>query len=129
VAASVGTAVATVKAVEGAGDLNRAKKLAEAAARGRAAEARVLKEMGLPKNHLKVVGREGEAIPDFITPGAIGEIKDRKVVANTRQLRIERDAARDSGKSHIVITGEKTKVTAGVMRRSEVQRWPDLGPQ
>jgi len=56
VAASVGTAVATVKAVEGAGELNRAKKLAEAAARGRAAEARVLKEMGLPKNHLKVVG-------------------------------------------------------------------------
>jgi len=32
VAASVGTAVATVKAVEGAGDLNRAKKLAEGAA-------------------------------------------------------------------------------------------------
>ncbi|MCX7723389.1 MAG: hypothetical protein N2379_10100, partial [Verrucomicrobiae bacterium] len=120
---------ATAKPLEGASDLRRAQKIAEATARGRAAESRVLKEMGLPKNKLKVVGREGESVPDYITKDALGDMKGRKVVTDSPQLRIQREAAKDTGKTPEVVTGVKTRVSETVLRESHVIRRHDLGPQ
>jgi len=97
-------------------------------ARGRISEARVLEDMGLPKNTTPVQGREGESIPDFMNPREVGEIKDVAVAARTRQIRIQQEVAKDSGRRHTVITGDKTKVTDPLLRTSNVLRRPDLGP-
>jgi RHS repeat-associated protein len=99
------------------------------AKRGRAAEAKVLKDMGLIKNTEKVVGKEGKSIPDYITKDAIGEIKDSKRVVDSPQLRIQRESAGNAGKIHEVNTGVNTKVSETVQRQSQVIRREDLGPK
>jgi RHS repeat-associated protein len=53
----------------------------ENAARGAASEARVLDDLGLPKNTAPVFGAEGKSIPDFQTNTTVGEIKDVKVLS------------------------------------------------
>ena len=98
-------------------------------ARGRRNEARVLEELGLPKNTRKVSGREGRSIPDVLTDAMSVEIKDAKRVYSTRQLRIQAEAAGRSGQKPILITGEKTCVSAWCNEMFEVLRRSDLGPQ
>ena len=98
--------------------------------RGRESEKRVLDTLGESKNTGKVKGCEGCSIPDYQNPAAIGEIKDAARVDNTRQLRIPRDAARDSGRQHVIHTGTNTKVSKEVERRGTVvKRQDDLGPK
>ena len=50
-------------------------------------------------------------------------------MTNTKQLRIQREAAKKAGKEHVVITGERTKVSKKVRKSSVVRRREDLGPQ
>lgn len=68
------------------------------------------------------------SIPDFINESQIGEIKDTKIVTNTKQLRIQREAAKAQDKEHVVITGDKTKVSQPVHDKCTVVRRDDLGP-
>jgi hypothetical protein len=90
----------------------------------------VLADIGETKNTKKVSSAEGNAIPDFQNKTAIGEIKDTKKVSNTRQIRIQRQAAIDSGREHVIITGTKTKVSGNVEKSgSTIKRRNDLGPQ
>jgi hypothetical protein len=93
-------------------------------------EARVLRDIGEIKNTEKVVGAEGKSIPDFVNARQIGDIKDTKRVTDSKQLRIQREAAAREGKEHVVITGstEKTKVSGTVEKKSTVIRRDDLGP-
>ena len=101
-----------------------------ALARGREAEARVLNELGLSKNTQKVTTAEGNAIPDALTSTRSIEIKDTLCVSCTRQIRIQTDAARASGRESILITGEKTHVTPQARETFDtIIRRSDLGPQ
>ena len=61
--------------------------------RGREAEARVLSEMGLEKNTRGVTTSEGMSIPDAMDDDFLFEIKDRDVVARTKQVRIQTTGA------------------------------------
>lgn len=99
-------------------------------ARGREAEARVLKDMGLTKNSTPVSTAEGNSIPDAMTGKSSIEIKDTQVVNRTKQVRIQTDAAKAEGKESILVTGDNTKVS-GPARKSfdKVETRPDLGPQ
>jgi hypothetical protein len=72
---------------------------------------------------------EGKSIPDFQNSKVVGEIKDTKVVTNTRQLRIQKGAAQQSNRTHELHTGIKTKVTDNAARGTTVIRRKDLGPQ
>ena len=83
-------------------------------ARGRVSEARVLDDMGVPKNKTKVSGSEGNSIPDGLTRDASIEIKDTKRVSDSKQLRIQREHATATGREHTVVTGTKTKVSRTV---------------
>lgn len=56
------------------------------------------------------------------------EIKDVKIVNNTKQIRGERQVAKDTGKEFKIITGEKTHVSGNIPER-EIIRRKDLGPQ
>jgi hypothetical protein len=38
---------------------------------------------------------QGATIPDFVTEEEVGEIKDSQKVSNTRQMRAEREVAKD----------------------------------
>ncbi|MEZ5307877.1 MAG: hypothetical protein R2684_12100 [Pyrinomonadaceae bacterium] len=100
-------------------------------ARGRASEARVLDDLGLPKNTQKVSTAEGNAIPDALTSTRSIEIKDCISVACTRQIRIQTDAARASGREPLLITGERTHVTQQAREafNNNIIRRSDLGPQ
>jgi hydroxymethylpyrimidine/phosphomethylpyrimidine kinase len=50
-------------------------------------------------------------VPDFVTEEEVGEIKDSKKVSNTRQMRAEREVAKDQEKDHVIITGNNTQIT------------------
>ncbi|WP_346017135.1 polymorphic toxin-type HINT domain-containing protein [Pseudenhygromyxa sp. WMMC2535] len=68
---------------------------------GRAFEQAVLKQLGKVKNTTKVRGtalngRAGNTIPD-IMGAEVGEIKNRMVVSNTRQMQIQADVAEQLG--------------------------------
>lgn len=119
-------AVKAERAVEDA----RAGFIAANRARGVESEARVLSGLGEAKNTAKVRGCEGCSIPDYQNATTIGEIKDAARVDNTRQLRIQREAATASGRQHVVQTGTRTKVSGEVEKRgSVVKRRDDLGPK
>ncbi|MGD0048115.1 MAG: RHS repeat-associated core domain-containing protein [Bryobacteraceae bacterium] len=124
--APVAAALSGTKAVEAAAEV---PLVTQNAARGTASEARVLNDMGLTKNTEPVVASEGKSIPDFQTKTTVGEIKDVKQLSNTQQLRIQREAAQQSGREHVVVTGTKTNVTPNVQKPpTKVVRRDDLGP-
>ena len=89
-------------------------------------EAVVLDDMGVPKNKTKVSGTEGNSVPDYITDTAVGDIKNTKRVTDSKQLRIQREAAQQQGKTHEVVTGTNTPVSKTVQRESTVIRRDDL---
>ncbi|HPA79478.1 MAG TPA: RHS repeat-associated core domain-containing protein [Thermoanaerobaculales bacterium] len=101
----------------------------DARVRGRENEAKVLDDMGLDKNTETVSGTEGNSIPDAQTDTSVVEIKDSSSVSRTRQIRIQQEAAAESGRDHVVVTGAKTKVTKPLDQTSTVVRRPDIGPQ
>jgi RHS repeat-associated protein len=111
------------------GDMAEGAQLLQNAAKGAASEARVLGDLGVAKNTEAVVGSEGRSIPDFQTNTTVGEIKDVKTMSNTKQLRIQKEAAADSGRQHQLHTGTNTKVTPNAENGTTVVRRPDLGPQ
>ncbi|MEM9152027.1 MAG: putative toxin, partial [Cyanobacteria bacterium P01_F01_bin.3] len=94
--------------------------------RGRDMETSVLEDLGLDKNKTKVSGTEGNSIPDFVTDDAIGEIKNTKRVTDSKQLRIQREAAQREGKVHVIVTGTNTPVSKTVQRGSKIIRRDDL---
>ena len=110
--------------------VTKGAKILENGPRGRASEAKVLKEMGLGKNTAKVSTAEGNSIPDALTGQSSIEIKDALVVNKTKQLRIQTDAAKAAGKQSVLVTGTKTQVSAPAQKSFDkvIQR-PDLGPQ
>ena len=99
------------------------------AARGLASETRVLDSIGETKNTQTVSTSEGKSVPDFQNNRVVGEIKDAKTVSNTKQLRIQKGAAQQSGRQHQLITGTKTQVTKNAAQGTQVIRRKDLGPQ
>jgi hypothetical protein len=100
------------------------------AERGAASEARVLKDLGLPKNSRWVSTVEGRSLPDALTDTASIEIKDAAYVSGTRQIRIQTEAAKISGRESILITGTKTRISRNAWKffNRIIQR-SDLGPQ
>ena len=100
-----------------------------ATARGIQSEGRVLQSIGETKNTARVSSREGNSVPDFQNRSAIGEIKDTARLSNTRQLRIQRDAAQASGREHLIYTGRNTRVSETASGGSTVKRRDDLGPR
>ncbi|ODS22911.1 hypothetical protein AB835_11710 [Candidatus Endobugula sertula] len=101
-------------------------------ARGREAEKRVLEDLGLKKNNKKVSTEEGNSIPDALTKNKSIEIKDCKSVSCTKQIRIQTDAAKESGRTPVLVTGKNTKVSGSTRRRfgeDNIIRRSDLGPK
>ncbi len=100
------------------------------AERGRAAEAKVLNEMGLAKNTEKVSTAEGKSIPDALTGKLSVEVKDTKVVNRTAQIRIQTDAAKATERESVLVTGTKTKISGPAQQSFDkiIQR-DDLGPK
>ncbi|MGO4552190.1 putative toxin [Lysobacter sp. 2RAF19] len=97
--------------------------------RGIRAEARILAALGEAKNTRPVVTQHGRTIPDFENATQVGEIKDAKRVAMSSQLRAQLEHAQATGRTHVVVTGTRTHVTATVEDASTVIRRDDLGPQ
>ena len=104
----------------------------DAMRRGVESEKRVLMDMGLEKNtqRLKVEkdGVERTVIPDAVDANTVYEIKDAKRVSNTKQIRAERQKAKEEGKKFRIITGERTHVSSKIPEE-EIIRRKDLGPQ
>lgn len=97
--------------------------------RGRAAEARVLQEMGLTKNTTTVSTAEGNAIPDALTNALSVEVKDAANVSFTRQLRIQTGAAREAGRESVLVTGKNTCISGPCENAFDtIIRRIDLGP-
>lgn len=108
----------------------KAEKIAADSARGRASEKKVLEEMGLSKNTEKVTTEEGKAIPDALNETLSVEVKDTKVVNNTKQVRIQTEAAEASGRESVLVTGANTKISGPAKESFDkiIQR-SDLGPK
>jgi RHS repeat-associated protein len=99
-------------------------------ARGLASEARVLREFGAVRNTTSVATAEGRAIPDALTRTQLIEVKDAAKVTLDRQLRIETQAAAESGRQSVLITGTNTHVSEPAKKAFDVIiRRPDLGPK
>ncbi len=109
--------------------LGKADDVARALRRGRESEARVLAALGEVKNTAKVKGCEGCSIPDYQNAATIGEIKDVQRLTDSPQLRIQREAAANSSRQHVIQTGRNTRVSGTVERQSTVRRRVDLGPK
>ncbi|MCX8003844.1 MAG: putative toxin [Burkholderiaceae bacterium] len=129
-----GQALKAVKIADKAVEAGRAAGIAapslRSLERGRESEARVLRDMGLEKNTSRVSTEKGTSIPDALTERLSVEIKDAQRVTWTRQLQIQTEAARQSGRESVLVTGQRTCVSGNcegafdrIIRRS------DLGPQ
>ncbi|MBK6469414.1 MAG: hypothetical protein IPF94_01430 [Betaproteobacteria bacterium] len=131
IAAVVTRAVATVagRVAGAARAATRNEKQQDPMQRGRESEGRVLKDMGKEKNTTAVEAEGKKSIPDFQDSKQVGEIKDTKRLTDTEQIRTQREAAKAEGKEHVVVTGNKTDVSAPVQENSTVIRRPDLGPK
>ena len=64
----------------------------------------------------------------FKTASKIIEIKDTKSVYNTKQIKAERQVAKESGKQFEIVTGEKTHVSKKISE-DEIVRRKDIGPK
>ena len=120
VPAGAGTALKVARGADKASDvvqaINKEAKVSKAKMameRGRAAEKKVISEMGETKNTKRfsapIDGEEITTIPDVVTKDAFYEIKDVKYLTNTKQLRAERVSAAKSEKKFLIIIGEKTR--------------------
>ncbi|HTU12442.1 MAG TPA: RHS repeat-associated core domain-containing protein [Allosphingosinicella sp.] len=99
-------------------------------ARGQDAEDRTLARLGLTKNTRSVSTSEGSSTPDALTPTASIEIKDVQRVSLTRQIRIQTEAARESGRQSVLITGRHTRVSRQAEAAFDrIIRVDDLGPR
>jgi hypothetical protein len=122
--------------VKGGGSMGTVGKTIDRAAtsRGVANEAKVLKDMGVPKNTTPKTVRDPKTgnpvtvIPDGIDAKNVIEVKDTKSLSNTKQIRGERVAAELDKKEFKIVTGENTKV-AGTIKEDEIIRRRDIGPQ
>jgi uncharacterized protein RhaS with RHS repeats len=90
-----------------------AGRLLNAMARGRASEKRVLNKMGLDKNNSKVSTSEGNSVPDALTDSMSVEVKDVKNVSLTKQLRIQTQAAKQEGKTSVLVVTDKNEKISG----------------
>ena len=125
-----GTLIKTIRGARAANQIDNAGDVVRSAtARGRASETRVLNDLELPKNTQKVTTSKGRSIPDALTDTKSIEIKDTKRVSFTNQLEIQAEAAAQSGRESVLITGEKTHVSKNTREKFEVIRRKDLGPQ
>lgn len=98
--------------------------------RGRQSEKRVLDDLGETKNTTKHSTSHGNTIPDFENTKRVGEIKDTKKVADTRQMKAQREVAEQSGRQHALVTGKNTNVTKPMEQSStRIERRTDLGPK
>jgi hypothetical protein len=86
--------------------------------------------MGLQKNTTKVSSPEGKSIPDALTDTKSVEIKDTKSVCCDKQVRIQTDAAKASGRESVLVTGMETDVNQKATEAFDrIIRRDDLGPQ
>jgi len=95
---------------------------------GKSGEQKILDKKGQVKNTTSVSGDEGKSTPDYINKTQVGEIKTSKVVNDTKQMRIQRQAANDAGKDHVVDVGTNAKVSKSVEQKSTVVRHDEIGP-
>ena len=119
----------TADKVNGAGSATN--KFLQAVARGIQNEKRVLKDMGLTKNTSKMASSTNDktpinVIPDAIQEGLIYEIKDTKVLSQTKQIQGELNAANAINYKFKIITGEKTHISSRIpldviVRRSDLE--------
>jgi RHS repeat-associated protein len=106
----------------------------EAIQRGVNNEGKVLKDMNIPKNNKTfqtIDPKTGKSInvkPDGIDKNIVAEVKDRKSVSNTAQIRGERQLAKQQGKEFKIVTGEHTKVSKTIPKKEVITR-KDIGPQ
>jgi len=80
--------------------------------RGRRNEARALQDQGFTKNNRTVEGRDKNGnvvrtVPDAITNTQVVEVKDVKILTNTRQIQAQRHFAENSSppRQYIIYTG------------------------
>ncbi len=107
----------------------RKTDIVEHGARGRLSEARVLDEMGLQGQKGRVSTAEGTSIPDALTDDLLVEVKDTKAVYRSKQARIQTEAAAESGRTSVLVTGRNTCVSGPCENAYDVViRRDDLGP-
>jgi hypothetical protein len=105
--------------------------------RGRANEAKALKEEGLKKNNKKFSAYDPterkweDTIPDGLRDnGQTVDIKDVAELAQTQQLRLQRDLSWRTCKCKaVIVTGEHTYVPDEMQKLYEIHRKTYLGPQ
>ena len=121
-------------AIKGARAADKAVDAVQVMNRGRMNEAKVLESIGEVKNTKKITTTLPDTkeivtvIPDAVTDTKLIEIKDTKAVYNTKQIRGERQAAKEIGKKFAIITGEKTHLSKKV-EADEIIRRKDIGPK
>jgi RHS repeat-associated protein len=120
------TVLSFVKPKKILGALKRTKQTPQA--RGRESETRVLDDIGEKKNTEVLETSVGNTIPDFQNDKVVGEIKDTKTVSNTKQIRAQKEAASNTGRTHVTVTGTNTNVSGNAAEGSTVIRRDDLGP-
>ena len=90
--------------------------------------------MGLTKNTKKLASTTNDGtpinvIPDAIQDGVIYEIKDTKVLNNTKQIQGEANAAKGMNSDFKIVVGEQTHVSENIPSNVEIIIRSDLGPQ
>ena len=96
----------------------------------------LLKSEGLTSNRKMMDGIDpktrikGKTMPDAVrSDGQLVEVKDVKVLSDSKQLRIQNELSRKgSGRAVEVITGKNTKVSGTVQEAYQVKRNSKIGP-
>jgi hypothetical protein len=86
--------------------------------------------MGFARAQPILRAAEGRSVPDALTNSISVEIKDSAYVYRSRQVRIQTEAARESGRQSVLVTGTNTEISGPASRAfDQIVRDPTLGPQ
>ena len=125
--------IKTVEKIDDAVDASKASSILSNTQRGLANEAKTLEKLGEVKNTTSIKvklpdGKEVTTIPDINSSTKIGEIKDTRNLYNTKQIKAERQVAKDQGREFIIYTGPNTRVSKNISEK-EILTLEWLGPQ
>jgi RHS repeat-associated protein len=124
----------TAKLATVAKDAEEVSEVLKPTKRGIQNEAKALKDINVPKNNKTfqvidpVTKKPINVKPDGIDKTIVAEVKDTKTVSNTKQIRGEREVAKQQNKAFKIVTGTKTKVSKNIPSH-EIIRRHYLGPK
>ena len=111
-------------------DMAKEGLIPNAMERGQINEANMFEKLAETKNTEVFSSSHGNTIPDINNSTEMGDIKDVAILADTKQMKAQREVAQAQGKTPVAHTGTNTHVTKPMEESgTKIIRHDEIGPQ